>query len=63
MLTIIPKDIFTTLNSVNKLLHIKTDNRTFYEFYQEIMKIITATKDYHISIYSVNTPKGIQFGE
>ena len=43
--------------------NIKIDNRTFYEFYQEIMKIITATKDYHITIYSVNTPKGIQFGE
>ena len=40
---------------------IQTENRYFYEFYQEIMKILTATKDLHLSIYSFKTPKGIIF--
>ena len=46
-----------------ELDNISTDNRYFYEFYQEIMRIITATRDLHITIYSYKTPKGIQFGE
>ena len=40
---------------------IKTENRYFYEFYQEVKKIISATKDLHLSIYSFKTPKGIIF--
>ena len=40
---------------------IKTDNRYFYEFYQEVMKILTATKDIHLTLYSYKTPNGIPF--
>ena len=40
---------------------IQTENRYFYEFYQEVMKILTATRDLHLSICSFKTPKGIIF--
>ena len=39
------------------------NNRKFYEFYQEIEKILTSTRDLHFNIYAHQTPKGIQFGQ
>ena len=38
-------------------------NRKFYEFYQEIEKILTSTRDLHFNIYAHQTPKGIKFGQ
>ena len=38
-------------------------NRIYYEFYQEILSILSVVKDGHISILSIETPKGIQFYE
>ena len=32
------------------LENISCENRYFYEFYQEVMKILTATKDIHLNI-------------
>ena len=52
-----PIDIQQSLEDIN------TENRYFYEFYQEVKKIISATKDYHLHIYSFKTPKGIIFGQ
>jgi len=43
------------------LENISSENRYFYEFYQEIRKILTATKDIHLTINSFKTPKGIIF--
>ena len=43
------------------LENIQTENRHPYEFYQEVMKILTATKYIHLSIFSYKTPKGIIF--
>ena len=50
-----PIDILKSLDEI------KSDNRYFYEFYQEVMKIVTATKDLHLSISAFKTPKGIIF--
>ena len=50
-----PIDIQQSLEDIN------TENRYFYEFYQEVKKIISATKDLHLTIYSFKTPKGIIF--
>ena len=46
-----------------ELSSIKIDNRYFYEFYQEVMTIITTVKDYHLKIYASKTPKGIPFNQ
>ena len=42
---------------------VETNNRKFYEFYQEIEKILTSTRDLHFNIYAHQTPKGIKFGQ
>lgn len=47
----------------NELSSIKTDNRYFYEFYQEVITIITTLKDYHLNIYANRSPKGIPFDQ
>ena len=52
-----PVDLKGELDKVSKV------NRKFYEFYQEIQKILTSTKDLHLNIYAHQTPKGIQFGQ
>ena len=52
-----PIDLKGELDKVSKV------NRKFYEFYQEIEKILTSTKDLHFNIYAHQTPKGIQFGQ
>ena len=52
-----PIDLKAELEKVSKT------NRKFYEFYQEIQKILKATKDLHFNIYAHQTPKGIQFGQ
>jgi len=50
-----PIDIQKSLENIN------SENRYFYEFYQEVRKILTATKDIHLTITSFKTPKGIVF--
>ena len=52
-----PIDLKAELDKVSK------SNRKFYEFYQEIEKILTSTRDLHFNIYAHQTPKGIQFGQ
>ena len=49
------------INIQQSLENIICENRYFYEFYQEVRKILTATKDIHLNIYSFKTPKGIIF--
>jgi len=50
-----PIDIQQSLENIN------SENRYFYEFYQEVMKILTSIKDRHLDITSFKTPKGIIF--
>ena len=52
-----PIDLKAELDKVSKT------NRKFYEFYQEIEKILTSTRDLHFNIYAHQTPKGIKFGQ
>ena len=52
-----PIDLKAELDKVSKI------NRKFYEFYQEIEKILTATRDLHFNIFAHQTPKGVQFGQ
>ena len=49
------------INIQKSLENISCENRYFYEFYQEVMKILTSTKDRHLTICSFKTPKGIIF--
>ena len=44
-----------------ELSNVKTENRYFYEFYQEVMTIISTLKDLHLSLYAEYTPKKIPF--
>ena len=46
-----------------ELSNIKTNNRYFYEFYQEVMAIISTLRDYHLNIHANRTPKGIPFNK
>ena len=50
-------DLKGELDKVSKI------GRKFYEFYQEIEKILTSTRDLHFNIYAHQTPKGIHFGQ
>ena len=43
------------------LNNIEKKNRKFYEFYQEVRKILGATRDLHFFIYGFQTPKGTKF--
>ena len=45
----------------NALNNIEKTNRKFYEFYQEVKKILGTTRDLHFSIYGFKTPKGVKF--
>ena len=49
------------INFQEELDKISIHNRKFYEFYQEIQKILTSTRDLHFSIVAHKTPKGIPF--
>ena len=55
--------IHKPFNLKGELDKVSKVNRKFYEFYQEIQKILTSTKDLHFNIYAHQTPKGIQFGQ
>ena len=59
----IPNYHHRKINLIEEIGNIYIYNRTFYEFYQEILSILTVVKDFHISIVSTETPKGIQFYE
>ena len=52
-----PINLKAELDKVSKV------NRKFYEFYQDIEKIIKSTKDLHFNIKAHQTPKGIPFGQ
>ena len=51
------------INLKQELDKISKINRTFYEFYQDIQKVLTSTRDLHFNIYAHETPKGIPFGQ
>ena len=59
----IPNYHHRKINLIEELGNIKTENRKFYEFYQEIQTILSVVRDGHLSISSYTTPKGIQFFE
>ena len=46
-----------------ELSKVSIKNRKFYEFYQEIQKILTATRDLHFNILAHQTHKGIKFSQ
>ena len=46
-----------------ELLNIKTENRYFYEFYQEVKSIIATLKDLHLTLYAYETPKEFPFAQ
>ena len=49
------------INLKNEIGKISTTNRNFYEFYQDIKKILTTVKDLHSNFYPEVTPAGIEF--
>ena len=51
------------INLKDELDKVSKVNRKFYEFYQEIQKILTSTKDLHFNILAHNTPKGLKFSQ
>ena len=59
----IPNYHHRKINLIEELENIETVNRTFYDFYQDIRKILSSTKDLHFKLYSYFTPKGIKFKE
>ena len=42
---------------------IKTDNKTFYDFYREIREITGTPRDLHFRIYALNLPTGLKFSQ
>ena len=46
-----------------ELKEVKTENRYFYEFQQEIMTIIATLKDLHLTLFASKSPKGIPFSQ
>ena len=46
-----------------ELSKVSTKNRKFYEFYQEITKIIDSPRDDHLAIWAYKTPGGIKFDQ
>ena len=55
----IPNYYHRKIDIQKELSEVKTEGRFFYEFYQEIMTIISTLKDLHLSLYAKYTPKGI----
>ena len=51
------------IDLIAEIENMKTINRTFYEFYQELQSILLAVRDNHFNIYSIETPNKIQFGQ
>ena len=37
------------INLIEKIKNVETNSRNFYEFYQEVLKIVTSTRDQHLS--------------
>ena len=51
------------VDMIEELRKISITNRKFYEFYQDINRIIGSTRDGHLGIYPERTIKGIIFDE
>ena len=47
----------------DEISKISTSNRKFYEFYQDIKKILTTVKDLHFNIEPLTTPKKYDFSK
>ena len=52
-----PVDLREELDKIPK------SNRKFYEFYQDIQRVLCITKDLHFNIYAHATPQGIPFAQ
>ena len=50
-------------NLIEELGKISTENRKFYEFYQEIRETYMIVRDGHLYLYADKTPSGIQFSD
>ena len=51
------------INLKEGISKISTSNRKFYEFYQDIKRILTTVKDLHFNIYPQTTPKKYDFSK
>ena len=51
------------INIKERLNNIKTTNRKYYEFYQEIQLIIASVKDLHLSVLASKTEKKLELGK
>ena len=51
---------FNKMDLIQELEDINTTNRSFYEFYGDIMRIIGNTEDGHFAVYSLETPNKIK---
>ena len=54
---------FTKVDLVDELNNIEKKNRTFFEFYIEIEKILEKTGDAHFSIYAIKTPNSFRIND
>ena len=50
---------FNKMDLIKELEDINTINRTFYDFYRDIQRIIGNTEDGHFAVYSLETPNNI----
>ena len=57
----IPNYHHRKINLIKEIGSIPTENRKFYEFFQEIKLIISEVRDGHIDIFPFETPSGIDF--
>ena len=53
------KEYYKTIDIISELNKINTENRTFYEFYREIRKVLTNLRDGNIRIFISRTPKSL----
>ena len=59
----IPNYHHRKINLIEEIGKIPTENRKFYEFYQEIKKTFSIVRDGHIDISPDETPSGILFSD
>ena len=57
----IPNYHHRKINLIEEIGKIPSENRKFYEFYQDIKKTISIVRDGHLDITPHETPKGIKF--
>ena len=47
---------FNKMDIIQELEDINKTNRTFYDFYADIQRIVANTEDGHFAVYSIETP-------